>query len=109
MRSCYFWYVLMHHFMSALLEICSVVPLALHSFFIVGNIVLFLLYLIRSCEHSRHMTPLSSFIAEHFSVRLLILQCVFSVGGCGPNFLPSLGLQLKVWLVCKHRPTYECN
>ena len=60
------------------------VPLTLHSFFIVGNIVLFLPYLIRSCEHSRHMIPenkLSSFIAEHLSARLRILQCVFSVGG----------------------------
>ena len=42
-------------------------------------------------------------IAEHLSVRLLILQCVFSVGWVWPQLLFCLGMQLKVWLVPKHR------
>ena len=49
-------------------------------------------------------------IAERLSVRLLILQSVFSVGGVWPQ-LPSRfrnaichasGMQARVWLVCKH-------
>ena len=49
-------------------------------------------------------------IAERLSVRLLILQCVFSVGGVWPQ-LPShfrnaichtSGIQARVWLVRKH-------
>ena len=49
-------------------------------------------------------------IAERLSARLLILQSVFSVGGVWPQLLshfwnaicPASGMQLKVWLVCKH-------
>ena len=33
---------------------------------------------------------------------MLILQSVFSVGGEWPQLLSHLGMQLKVWLVCKH-------
>ena len=55
-------------------------------------------------------TLASNIIAEHLSARLLILQCVFLVGGVW-HWLPSrfrnaichaLGMQLKVWLVHKH-------
>ena len=38
-------------------------------------------------------------IAERLSARLLILQCVFSVGGV---WCHASGMQLKVWLVHKH-------
>ena len=38
-------------------------------------------------------------IAECLSARLLILQCVFSVGGV---WCYASGMQLKVWLVRKH-------
>ena len=38
-------------------------------------------------------------IAERLSARLLILQCVFSVGGV---WCHASGMQLKVWLVRKH-------
>ena len=48
------------------------------------------------------MKDIRKIITEHLSARLLILQSVFSVGGCGPNFHLTLGIQLKVWLVYKH-------
>ena len=38
-------------------------------------------------------------IAERLSARLLILQCVFSVGGV---WCHASGMQLKEWLVRKH-------
>ena len=34
--------------------------------------------------------------------RLLILQSMFSVDGVWPQIPSCLGMQLKVWLVCKH-------
>ena len=33
------------------------------------------------------------FIVKRLSARLLILQCVFSVGGCGFDFCPAVGMQ----------------
>ena len=33
------------------------------------------------------------FIVKRLSARLLILQCVFSVGGCGFDFCPTVGIQ----------------
>ena len=41
-------------------------------------------------------------ITEYLSMRLLILQCMFSVGGLWLQLLSCLGMQLKVWLVHKH-------
>ena len=41
-------------------------------------------------------------IAKCLGVRLLILQCVFSVGGVWPRLLSHLGMQLKLWFVCEH-------
>ena len=42
---------------------------------------------------------ISVLIAERLSARLLILQCVFSVGGV---WCHASEMQLKVWLVRKH-------
>ena len=42
------------------------------------------------------------FIAERLRARLLILQSMFWGGGVWPQLLSCLGMQLKVWLVCKH-------
>ena len=41
-------------------------------------------------------------IAEHLSLRLLLLQRMFSIRGVWPQLPFCLGIQLKVWLVCKH-------
>ena len=41
-------------------------------------------------------------IAERLSARLLILQSIFLVGKVWPQLPSHLGIQLKVWLVCKN-------
>ena len=41
-------------------------------------------------------------VAEHLSVRLLILQSVFSIVRVCTQLLSHLRLHLKVWLACKH-------
>ena len=48
-------------------------------------------------------------IPEHLSARLLFLQSVLSVGKVWPQLPSCLGMQLKVWLVCKHPSHLEGN
>ena len=47
--------------------------------------------------------------AEHFSTRLLILQCVFLVSGAWLQLPSHLRMLFKVWLVCKHPSCLEYN